>query len=80
MASLLKLYLRELPEPLVPFVSYGHFQSAMKSKCTSSCPQWGCLSCLPTELAVGIEAVVDELQRALLQLPQINVNVMKYLV
>ena len=38
-ASLLKLYLRELPEPLVPFVSYGHFQSAVKSKC--SCPLRG---------------------------------------
>ena len=33
-ASLLKLYLRELPEPLVPFVCYSHFQSAVKSKWT----------------------------------------------
>lgn len=30
--SLLKLYLRELPEPLVPFDCYNVFQSAVKSK------------------------------------------------
>jgi hypothetical protein len=60
-ASLLKLYLRELPEPLVPFVCYGHFQSAVK------------------KLAVGMETVIEELRRALLQLPKVNVNVMKYL-
>lgn len=31
-ASLLKLYLRELPEPLVPFVYYDKFQTVMRSK------------------------------------------------
>ena len=30
-ASLLKLYLRELPEPLIPYVYYDKFQMAMKS-------------------------------------------------
>lgn len=31
-ASLLKLYLRELPEPLVPFVYYDSFRRAIQCK------------------------------------------------
>jgi hypothetical protein len=60
--SLLKLYLRELPEPLVPFDGYSFFQSAVK------------------KLSIGMEAAVEDLQRALLHLPKVNINVLKYLV
>ena len=34
MASLLKLYLRELPEPVVPFVFYDSFRNATKCELT----------------------------------------------
>lgn len=33
-ASLLKLYLRELPEPVVPFVFYDSFRNAAKCELT----------------------------------------------
>lgn len=79
-ASLLKLYLRELPEPLVPFVCYSHFHSAVKSKNTTVAFYASLLVMSPTELAGSMESVVEELQRSLLQLPKVNINVMKYLV
>lgn len=46
-ASLFKLYLRELPEPLVPFLYYDKFQAVMKSKLHS---HW---------YAPGLDVVVD---------------------
>lgn len=79
-ASLLKLYLRELPEPLVPFVCYPHFQSAVKSKLTAL--DWCVVLTVSRfpELAGGMDVAVESLQRALLHLPKTNVNVMKYVV
>ena len=77
-ASLLKLYLRELPEPLVPFDCYSMFQAAVKSEL----PQHFSLSalmCGPLELSMGMEATLEDLQRALLHLSKANINVMKYL-
>lgn len=35
-ASLFKLYLRELPEPVVPFTFYQSYNQALEGTCTSS--------------------------------------------
>ena len=84
MASLLKLYLRELPEPVVPFVFYDSFRSATKrelmvhtSPHTTHSPTFTPSFCTVYE-ANKLEAL-DEVKRLLIQLPKVNFNVLKYL-
>lgn len=88
-ASLLKLYLRELPEPVVPYLFYDSYKQALEGNFIIHYTYTLVFKCIMIVLdhfakesgkeAVSEDEGLENLKRLLIQLPADNFNVLKYL-
>ncbi|KAJ8387742.1 hypothetical protein AAFF_G00150430 [Aldrovandia affinis] len=85
-SNVLKLYLRQLPEPVIPFRLYHCLMGLAKDSLQAGAPEGGGPGKGPELVDLGLETdpevlvLVDKLRELLKELPQANVSTLHYII